>query len=204
LYSGPDGPSRAILLATSTGRAYYTPKQADEPILRFDPAAPGEPVEIPGTLGLRACTEETPDGKVYTVSFPQRAGGAQFYAFDVRSERATRLGPAAVGVNQYIASLKADPAGRYLYYVPGAHGGSDQDGSAVVQYDLRTGRKKVLCRLHPLFEQTCGVIPKGTYALAVDERGERLFITWNISRGTRAWDCCGLTVVHIPASERPL
>ena len=105
---------------------------------------------------------------------------------------------------QYVASLKADPSGRYLYYVPGAHGGSDKDGSAVVQYDLRTGKKKVLCRLHPLFEQKFGFVPKGTYAVAVDEAGERLFITWNVSRGSKAWDCCGLTVIHIPASERPL
>jgi hypothetical protein len=204
IYSGPDGPSRAILLASSTGKVYFTPKQSDEPIMRFDPQSPGAPVAIPGVLGLRACTEETADGKVYTVSFPQREGGAQFYAFDVRTEKVTQLGPAAAGTNQYIASLKADPTGRYLYYVPGAHGGSDKDGSAVIQYDVKTGKKKVLCCLHPLFEQKFGVIPKGTYAVAVDDRGERLFITWNISRGTRVWDSCGLTVIQIPASERPL
>jgi hypothetical protein len=204
LYSGPDGPSRAILLAKSTGKVYFTPKKGDTPLMRFDPASPAAPVEIPGELGLRACTDETRDGKVYTVSFPQREGGTQLYAFDVRTERVTPLGPAAAGTNQYIASLKADPSGRYLYYVPGAHGGSDKDGSAVVQYDLRTGKKKVLCCLHPVFEQKFGIVLKGTYAVAVDDQGERLFVTWNISRGSKAWDCCGVTVIHIPASERPL
>ena len=29
-----------------------------------------------------------------------------------------------------------------------------------------------------------------------------LFITWNSSRGTRSWDCCALTVIHVPESER--
>lgn len=203
LYDGENGPSRAILLAASTGKVYFTPKQTDAPILRFDPSSPGPPVEIPGEIGLRACTDETRDGKVYTVSFPQREGGSQLYVFDVKTEKVTHLGPAAAASNQYIASIKTDPSGRYLYYVPGAHGGADKDGSAIVQYDVRTGKKKVLCCLMPLFEEKFGVIPKGTYAVAVDDRGERLFVTWNVSRGSKAWDSCGLTVVHIPASERP-
>ena len=43
---------------------------------------------------------------------------------------------------------------------------------------------------------------KGTYAVAVDPAGDKLYITWNVSRGSRAWDCCSMTVVHIPESER--
>jgi hypothetical protein len=37
---------------------------------------------------------------------------------------------------------------------------------------------------------------------AVDPRGDKLYVTWNASRGSRAWDSCALTVVHIPESER--
>jgi hypothetical protein len=43
---------------------------------------------------------------------------------------------------------------------------------------------------------------KGTYSVAVDPRGDTLYVTWNISRGSKAWDCCGLTAIHIPESER--
>jgi hypothetical protein len=43
---------------------------------------------------------------------------------------------------------------------------------------------------------------KGMYATAVDPAGDKLYVTFNVSRGTRAWDCCGLAVIHIPASER--
>ena len=35
-----------------------------------------------------------------------------------------------------------------------------------------------------------------------DPAGDKLFITWNNSRGSKAWDSCVLTVLHIPESER--
>ena len=106
------------------------------------------------------------------------------------------------GTQSYIASLDADPTGRYLYYIPGAHGGSDQDGTPVVQFDVQTKQKKVLAFLHPFYQEKYGAALRGTYSLAVDPKGDKLYISWNVSRGTRAWDCCALTVVHIPESER--
>jgi hypothetical protein len=90
-----------------------------------------------------------------------------------------------------------------LYYVPGAHGGSERDNSAVIQFDTKSRRHKVIAFLHPYYEKKYGFIPKGTYAVACDPAGDKLYITWNISRGSRAWDCCGITAIHIPASERP-
>jgi hypothetical protein len=30
-----------------------------------------------------------------------------------------------------------------------------------------------------------------------------MYVTWNVSRGGKVWDCCALTVIHIPESERP-
>jgi hypothetical protein len=204
LYSGPNGPSRAMILARSTGKLYYTAgKESEATLLRFDPDKPGPPVKLPAVLGLRAATQETPQGVVYTVSQPGKGAEATLYAFDVKTEEARKLGPAAVGGQQYIAALEADPAGRYLYYVPGAHGGADADGSPVVQYDVRTGNRKVLAFLDPFYRTKYGCALKGTYSLAVDARGERLFITWNANRtGGKAWDCCALTVIRIPEGER--
>ncbi len=86
---------------------------------------------------------------------------AQLYSFDTKTEKVEKLGSAAAGSQQYIASLDADPTGRYIYYVPGAHGGSDRDNGAVVQYDTRTNRKKVVAFLSPYFQEKYGCLLKG-------------------------------------------
>jgi hypothetical protein len=203
LYAGPDGPARCLAFARSTGRVYYTQgKDEDERLMRYDPTTGDPPVPVPGRIGVRAATLETPQGWIYTVSSGQGGREAVLYALNTRTEQIRVLGSAAVGTQNYIASLDADPSGRFLYYIPGAHGGSDTDGSPVVQFDVQTGRKKVLAFLHPFYKDRYGAALRGTYSSAVDPRGDTLYITWNVSRGSRAWDCCALSVVHIPASER--
>jgi len=207
LYSGPNGPARYIMFAPSTGRVYYTPGvegKSEGPVMRYDPASAGPPVQLETEIGLRSATAETPQGIIYTVSQAPRGEEAMIYAFDTKTETATRLGSAAVGTQNYITSIDADPTGRYLYYIPGAHGGSELDGSPVVQYDVKTGRKKVLAFLHPYCQDEFGATLKGTFSSAVDAAGDKLYVTWNNSRGTRVWDSCVLTVIHIPASERTL
>ncbi len=203
LYSGPDGPARYLIFAPSTGRAYFLPGSNDDgQLLRFDPDVGGPPVQIEAKIGLRAATQETAQGKVYTVSTGQGKDNAMLWAFDTRSEQSTQLGEAAVGAQSYIASLDTDAEGRYLYYVPGAHGGSEVDGAAVVQFDTHTKQRKVIAFLHPFYQQTYGCTLKGTYSTALAPAGDKLYVTWNASRGTKVWDCCALTVIHIPASER--
>ncbi|MFN0021380.1 MAG: hypothetical protein ACKVP0_24280 [Pirellulaceae bacterium] len=202
LFSGPDGPGRAMILAKSTGNIYYTPAMSSSPLMRFDPASGQPPEKLAGEIGIRAATEETPQNIVYTVSQGKKGNETTLYAFNTKTEIVTALGPAAVGVNEYVASLKADPTGRYLYYVPGAHGGADVDNSAVVQFDTKTKKRKVIAFLKPYFEHHLACIPRGTYGIAIDDKGEALYITWNISRGPKNWDCCGLAVVHIPKEER--
>jgi hypothetical protein len=203
LYSGPDGPSRYMIFAKSTGRVYYTQGKADGVLMRYDPDKGGPPVQIPGTIGIRAATQETPQGIVYTVSTGQGKGADPIiYAFNTKTEEIKELGSAIAASNGYIASLDADPTGRYLYYVPGAHGGAERDGSPVIQYDVQRKQKKVIAFLEPYYTQKYGCTLKGTYSTAVDPKGDKLYITWNASRGSRVWDCCALTVIHIPESER--
>lgn len=203
LYAGPNGPSRAMIFAHSTGRVYYTPGKSEVGTpMRFDPTQGGPPVKLAGTIGIRAATEETPQGLVYTVSQGGAGSPATLYQFDVKTQTITELGPAAIGAQQYIASLDADPTGRYVYYIPGAHGHSDGDGSPVVQFDVKTRKRKALAFLHPYYQDHYGCTPRGTYSSALDPSGEKLYITWNVSRESRAWDSCALTVVHIPADER--
>jgi hypothetical protein len=206
LYAGPDGPARYMIFAKSTGRVYYTQgkegKDGGAQLMRFDPATNSGPVKIPGEIGIRAATRETPQGIVYTASQAARGTDSELFAFNTKTEKIEKLGPAPAGRQTYIAAMDADPTGRYLYYAPGAHGGSESDGSAVIQFDVKTRTKKVIAFLHPYYEKTYGCIPKGTYSVAVDPKGDKVYITWNVSRGSRAWDSVAVTTIHIPAAER--
>jgi hypothetical protein len=202
LYSGPDGPSRYMIFAPSTGKVYYTQGKDDGALMRYDPDKGGPPVKIPGTIGVRAATQETPQGVVYTVSQGRKGADPILYAFYTKTERIEELGPAAVGTHGYIASLDADPSGRYLYYTPGAHGGSDADGTPIVQFDVKTRQRKVIAFLHPFYKDKYGCTPVGTYSMAVDPKGDKVYVTWNTNRAGRAWDTVTLSVIHVPESER--
>ena len=193
-----------MIFAKSTGKIYYTPGKEDMvgALVRFDPDKPGPPTPINAELGLRSATQETPQGIVYTVSKGSKAGESLLFAFDTKTETVMELGPAQVGSQNYITTIDADPTGRYLYYIPGAHGGSERDGSAVVQFDVKTKQRKVIAFLHPLYQEKYGVTLAGTFSSAVDPDGSKLYINWNSNRGGKGWDCCALTVIHIPESER--
>jgi hypothetical protein len=202
LYSGPDGPARYMIFAKSTGRIYYTEgTNAVGPLVRFDPDK-GTPEKLDGEIGIRSATQETPQGIVYTVSTGQGGKESKFFAFDVKTEKVEELGPAAVGKAAYITTLDVDPTGRYVYYMPGAHGGAETDGAPVVQYDTKTKTRKVIAFLHPFYQAKYGCLLRGTYSAAMDATGETLYVAWNVSRGTKAWDSCAMAAIHIPASER--
>ena len=203
LYRGYDGPGRYMIFAKSTGMLYYTQGLAGK-LHRYDPNAGAAPVELGAEIGLRAATQETPDGYVYTVSTKDEA---TIYRFNTRTEKVDKLGPAAVGKMTYITTIDADPTGRYLYYVPGAHGGTHLDGGAVVQFDVKTRKKKVIAYLYPFLKAKYGYTPIGTFSTAVFAKGDKLYITWHGSLAHESgrklsWDACALTVVHIPVLER--
>ena len=202
LYSGEGGPGRYMLFSRSTHKVYFTRGLAG-PVFRYDPVRDTRPVELDVEIGVRAATKETPQGYLYTVS----KDGAMIYRFDTKTEKVDRIGLASIGTQTYITTIDADPTGRYLYYVPGAHGGSEKDGSAIIQFDVITKSKKVIAFLHPFLKQQLGYTPFGTFSTALSPSGEILYITWNgnlggVRRRRLTWDACALTVVHIPHSER--
>ncbi|NIP98391.1 MAG: hypothetical protein GWO24_35260 [Akkermansiaceae bacterium] len=207
LYRDDHGPHRAMILSGLTGRVYFHReggRGVTAPLVRFDPQEPGKPEEIPAVVGLRAATRETRDGKVYTVD------GDRLWQFDTRRETSRELGALIVGNQEYITSIDLDrKTERYLYFVAGSHGGSYRDGSPLVQYDLKTARRKVIAFLHPQCEERFGFVAMGSYGSAVSPEGDKVFITWHGNRGgpdpkrgKLAFNTCALTVVHIPESER--
>ncbi len=204
LHTATDGPYRYIIFSPTTGRVYYTSKD-DGPLMRYDPASGKPPEQIDGSIGLRAATQETADGYVYTVS---TRGDATLFRFNTKSEKINKLGSAAVASQDYITSIDVDPTGRYLYYIPGAHGGSQRDGTPVIQFDVKTRKKKVIAFLHPFYLEKYGYTLLGTFGSAIDAKGEKLYVTWNGNRGGPdrrgrvPFDTCAMTVIHIPESER--
>ncbi len=102
-------------------------------------------------------------------------------------------------------SIVRSPGGRYLYYTLV----SFQDGSPVIQYDTRTGARKVLAFLYPYYYARYGYIPAGSCSLAMDETGEGLFMVWNGAfrppapgPGADFRGHCSIVYLKIPATER--
>ncbi len=206
LFSGPDGPARYMLFANSTGTVYYGPggEGPTAPLLRFNPDKDQAPVPIGTEIGCRSATQEVGDGIIYTVS---RDEDATLWAFNTKTEKGEKIGTAVVAKHNYITTIDADPTGRFLYYIPGAHGGAIAEGSPVVQFDTKNRTKKVIAFLHPFYQSKYGYTPDGCFSSTVDPTGERLYVTWNGTRspspkGSSTWESCALTVIHIPASER--
>lgn len=206
LYSGPNGPARYMLFAKSTGTVYYGPggEGATAPLMKFHPDKDKEPVPLGLEIGCRSATQEVGDGVIYTVS---RDDDATLWAFNTKTEKAEKIGTAVIAKHNYITTLDADPTGRFIYYIPGAHGGAMSEGSPVIQFDTKKRTKKVIAFLHPFYQSKYGYTPDGCFSSAVDPTGERLFVTWNgtrapAPRGSSTWESVTMTVIHIPASER--
>lgn len=186
-----DGPTRVLIFSHTTGKVYWEGHE-------YDPATNEvREVDIPH---VRSASAETPQGLVYCTSSTK----ADLWSFNVKTNEVTQLGTAAVGTCEYISSIEADPTGRYLYYVPGAHGGATKDGTPIVQFDLQSKQRKVLGFLHEHFWNKYGYAHDGSFSSALDEKGERLFISWDGWRKgqPRGWETAAITVVHIPAAER--
>jgi hypothetical protein len=194
LLTAGDGPKRSAILSPSTGRLYWDGK-------KYDPAT-NQVTDCPAAPSVRSATAETPQGIVYGTT--ERS--ADIWAFNVKDETLTQVGSGAVAKQQYTTSMAADPTGRYLYYVPGAHGKAAEDGTPVVQFDVDTRKPKVLAFLSPFYPDNYGYTPDGTFGVALDEKGETLFVTWNGMRKgqPKFWESCAMTAIYIPASERSL
>ena len=112
---------------------------------------------------------------------------------------------------RYTATTAIDPTGRYFYYMPGGmKGQTANEYGPLVQYDVKTGKKKVLAWLVDYYYEKYGYWVGGTYGTEISKDGAYLVIVMNGAFVTRD-DADGspygnpsLFVVHIPPEERPL
>lgn len=186
----PGGFERCAILSSSGGCVFWDGK-------KYDPAT--NAITASSAPSVRSCTVESAEGIVYGTS----KSSADIWAFDVKKDTLTPIGPGAVGKQGYTTTMELDPTGRYLYYTPGAHGGAEDDGTPIVQFDLKTKTRKVIAFLHPAIFDKYAYMPFGTFSSALTPKGDVLYVAWNGRRkGMKGWDCCAMTAIHIPESER--
>ncbi len=129
-------------------------------------------------------------------------GAGRLFSFDPEKREVKDLGVDY----DYTAAMAASPDGKFVYFVPGAHGSSGRTGTQVVQLEVSTGARKVVVSLNETVKAKLGYNLGGTYNLKCD--AERLYITFNgakVAEGARKVETFGLpslVVVDIPKGER--
>lgn len=185
-------------------KAPKKPKGAAAKEAPATPPTPPAPTFTPGAM--RAVSEETKDGWVYGVTYSTNL----LFKFSPKSDSLKMLGPTWLE-GEYTTVCELSPDERFLYYLPGAHGRAWNYGTPVVQYNVATGKRKVLAFLAAASETGCEFVPGGTYGMKVSADGSRLFVNFNghpadaVRPEKMKPIGFGLTAfaeIEIPASER--
>jgi hypothetical protein len=159
-----------------------------------------------GSPGMRSSTRESKDGDIYGNT--QITG--QLFRFRHAKSELQMLGP-NWNKGEYVTVCELSPDDRFLYYLPGAHGGGFKNGTPLVQYEIATGRRKVLAFLAGAFEQEYDYVPSGTYGMKISADGATLFVNFNGHPADRTrpkamkpngFGLCSFAAIHIPQSER--
>jgi hypothetical protein len=146
---------------------------------------------------------------------PQKDAKGRFWCFSSRGTMFTfdpvKETTESVGANWlggcYTYDLCISPGKRYLYYVPGSDTQAWIYGLPVIQYDISTGKRKVIAFIELFFRAEYGYSAGGTYGLALDAKGESLFFYVNGAfvepeHGRSGYGRPAMFHVHIPESER--
>lgn len=163
-------------------------------------------VSLPDSPGMRSSTRESKAGVIYGTTHKTN----QLFQYDVKRNKARLLGPTWL-TGQYTTVSILSPDERYVYYLPGSHGKAWQYGTPVVQYEIATGRRKVLAFLAETMERKLGYVPGGTYGAKLSADGSTLYVNFNghaadAQRPEKmrpiGFGLCGFAAIHIPRSER--
>ena len=223
VYCGDPQPdaTRAIIVAPD-GRVYYSSgfeaerlargnqlAQSGQPsrFARYDPKsrqAKLTDIIVPGRM-LRAASRCNAEGVATCITWD-----GILFTFDTRTEQTRTLGKTSDAGPAYTAVCKLSPNGRYLYYMPGAHGGADGVGCPVIQFDTRTNRRKVLAFLFDSLKKRMNYFSGGSFGLDISVDGATLGICINgrqldqtrSAQGSDSFDQVAVILLDIPESER--
>jgi hypothetical protein len=165
------------VMVDAKGRGYFS--AGGRRLYVYDPGKKGLDLfdeKLPGKW-LRASTNPAPDGTVYGATREPDMLFALHPSGEIDS-----LGKA----RGYVTSLAIDPSGRYLYYVPDAHGDSWEKGTPLVRVDVATGKDEVVVELNDLAEKQLGLRLGGSYNVVMDPSGKRLYVGMNAGRGNES------------------
>jgi len=197
---------RNMMLARN-GMIYFNGKDG---IWKYDPntktIAPTKST-FPGGSSMRSSTHESKQGWIYGTTYGTAAGPAQFFRYAPAQDKLEMLGP-DFGLGEYTTVTDMSPDERFVYYLPGAHGGAMDIGTPVVQYNIATGQFKVLAFLREGIEKATGYTPAGTYGMKVSADGSTLYVDFNgqpkdgVKGHGKAFGLTAFAAIHIPAEER--
>jgi sugar lactone lactonase YvrE len=184
-------------------------KNQRTPLMKYD-ASGGTLVATKATFvgvpGLRCISREAADGSFYGVTYTSN----ELFRYSTKDDSIKMLGPSWL-LGTYTTVIELSPDEKYLYYLPGAHGGAHKNGTPVMQYDIATGTRKVLAFLGPTLAKEHEYTPSGTYGVKLTPDGGTLYVNFNGDPSDRflvdkmRQDGFGLTsfaVIRIPESER--
>ena len=193
---------RNMMLARN-GMIYFNGKDG---IWKYDPntktIAPTKS-KFPGTATMRSSTEESKQGWIYGTTM----GPALLFRYSPAQDKVELLGP-DFGTGDYTTVTALSPDEKFVYYLPGSHGGAMDIGTPVVQHNIATGQRKVLAFLNAGIDKATGYSPAGTYGMKVSADGSTIYANFNgqphenITGHAKAFGLTAFAAIHIPASER--
>ncbi len=198
---------RSMLLDEETGKFWSVDKNDKEMrFMSFDPefnkfqryeiTPPKNPFS--GEAGLTRGHTPRPamDGWFYWATW-----NGTLFKFKPESAKGPLVEPAGTTWDKGRDTLQMalDPSGRYVYYYP-------KGDAPVVQYDVKTGKRKALGWLQDYFFDTYGYFFGEVYGMNISRDGSFLVVAVNgeFSGRGNSFGHPGLLVVEIPESERPL
>ncbi|MBW3543182.1 MAG: hypothetical protein KY476_23240 [Planctomycetes bacterium] len=208
VFQSPDGTvafNRSFALAAD-GTVYFN---GENGIHRASPADGRiEPTKsaFRDSPGMRCATRESADGWIYGSTHKT----SELFRYSPAKDQLELLGPNWL-TGEYTTVMILSPDERFLYYLPGAHGKASTYGTPVIQYEIATGRRKVLAFLAEAVEQACGYVPGGTYGAKLSADGATLYVNFNGHAADairpehmrpNGFGLCAFAAIHIPPSER--
>lgn len=156
--------------------------------------------------GMRSSTRESKDGYIYGITY----GTNELFRYSPAKDKADLLGPNFL-TGSYTTVCVLSPDERFLYYLPGSHGQAFRIGTPVLQYEIKTGRQKVIAFLREGLETQSHYVPAGTYGVKMNADGSVLYVNFNghpaepirpKQMSANGFGFTAFAAIHIPASER--
>jgi sugar lactone lactonase YvrE len=181
----------------------------DGTLWRYDPAKKAVAATksaFKDSPGMRSSSRESKDGWIYGTTH----GSGQLFRYKPSDDKLEMLGPAWL-TGDYVTVVELSPDERFLYYLPGAHGGAVKTGTPVIQYEIATGKRKVLAFLAAAFETEHDYVPAGTYGMKLSADGGTIYVNFNGHAGAKSrpatmkpngFGLCAFAAIHVPKSER--